>query len=325
LNRFDQIMVVSLNPAVDRVVEVPGFRAGDHQRGNRLARYPAGKATNVARAMSALGQPPAVSGFVGEAELQWYQQFLLGEGVEDCSLIPVAGCTRENITVVDPLAPGADTHVVEQGFSVAAADVARLRDALGAFAGTGRLVAFCGSLSPGLSVEQFVELQRLCLQGGAEVALDSSGAALRAGAELPLWLVKPNRQELAELTGSPLETHAEQRAAAATLARRIRWVLVSAGAEGAMLVDAAGSRQAVVPLAAEKVVGTVGCGDVLLAGFLAGWQGAIWQGADSKVQDRASDAVRRGVAAATCAATRLMRTIDAQSVEAYEQEVELRA
>ena len=58
---------------------------------------------------------------------------------------------------------------------------------------------------------------------------------------------------------------------------------------------------------------------------LAGWQGAIWQGADSKVQDRASDAVRRGVAAATCAATRLMRTIDAQSVEAYEQEVELRA
>lgn len=247
---------------------------------------------------------------------EWYKHFLLEEDVEDCRLLPVAGFTRENITIVDPQAPGSDTHVVEPGFSVTADDVARLRDALGALAVAGRLVAFCGSLPPGLTVDQFSDLLRLCLDGGAQVAVDSSGDALRAGAELPLWLAKPNRQELSEWIGTPLQTHQQLLDAATVLAQRIRWVLLSVGAEGALLVDSHGSRQATLPLAAEKVIGTVGCGDVLVGGFLAGWQSAF-----PEVHDAADVALRRGIAAATFAATQLTPAIAASSVEESEKDV----
>ena len=303
-------------------MEVPNFRAGGHQRGHqrghRLARYPAGKAINVTRASVALGHPPVATGFIGEPEAEWYRQFLLEHHVENCRLIPVAGHTRENITVVDPQSPDADTHLVEQGFSVSSDDITRLRDELGLLCETGRLVAFCGSLPPGLSVERYVGLLTFCLDLGAELVIDSSGEALRAATELPLWLVKPNREELAELTGSEIRTQTQSRDAATDLARRVRWVLVSAGAEGAQLVDARGSCQAVLPLASKEVVGTVGCGDVLLGGFLAGWQGAD---RGEEAPPPGQFALRRGVAAATLAATRMMRAIDVASVTAMESGV----
>lgn len=324
MNRFDQIVVVSLNSAVDRVVEVPDFRAGGHQRGIRRDRYPAGKAINVVRAMAALGQPATVTGFVGEAEAEWYQRFLLAKGIDDCRLIPVPGFTRENITIVDPNAPGTDTHLMEQGFTVSDGDSAQLQDVLSSVAAAGHLVAFCGSLPSGMCEKQFAELIRLCLDRGADVAVDSSGDALRVSSGLPLWLVKPNQQELAELVGQPLQTHEQQLAATAGLAERIRWVLVSLGAEGALLVDSRIARRAVLPLGSEEVVGTVGCGDILLGGFLAGWQGAEWQGTEQqRVSAAASEALCRGVAAATFAATQLTPTISAENVQALEERVEI--
>jgi len=324
MKRFDQVVVVTLNPTIDRVLEVSDFRAGGHQRCVRRDRYPAGKGINVVRAMASLGQTATLTGFVGEAESEWYQQFLLGEGIEDCRLISVPGFTRENITVVDPNAPGSDTHLMEQGFTVMADELAQLRDSLGPLASAGNLVSFCGSLPPGVSAEQFAELIRLCLDSGAEVAVDTSGDSLRASARLPLWLVKPNRQELTELSGHTSQTDELLLSSASLLAEQIRWVLLSLGGEGAVLVDSRIARRAVLPLRTEEVVSTVGCGDILFGGFLAGWQGAEWKEGDlQEVPDPASEALRRGVAAATFAATQLTPTIALARVQALEPDVEI--
>jgi len=323
LTYFDQIIAVSLNPAIDRVVEAPGFQAGGHQRVRRVARYPAGKAINVARAMAALDQQAVVTGFVGEAEAAWYRQFLQEEGIVDCRLTPVKGSTRENISIADPLSTNTDTHLIEEGFTVTSSDVAQLRDVLGSFAIGGRLIAFSGSLPTGLSVEQFTELLQYCLDSGAEVAVDSSGAALSAAADLPLWLVKPNRQELEEMAGSSLQTYEQQKDIASKLAQRIRWVLVSAGAEGAWLFDKHNSRRAVLKLPADEIVGTVGCGDVLFGGFLAGWQHASRSDTAPDAESPAADALRHGVAAATFSATQLMRAVDATNVKRLEPDVKV--
>ena len=88
-----------------------------------------------------------------------------------------------------------------------------------------------------------------------------------------------------------------------------------------MLIGEESCHQAVLPIDPKEIVGTVGCGDVLLGGFLAGLQSA----------DHAEGtlppviAVRRAVAAATLAATRLAREIDLVAVEALEADVEIAA
>ena len=302
---------------MDRVVEAHGLQVGGHQRVRRLARYPAGKAVNMARAATALGAATVVTGFVGDEEAAWYQQFLLEQGVEVCRLIAVRGSTRENITIVDPGLPGVDTHLVEEGFVVSADEVARLRDALHGLANSTSLVAFCGSLPPGLEIEAYVALVRQCLDRGAMVAIDTSGAALKAAAELPVWLIKPNRQELAELTGLPVQNALDQQAAAASLSAQICWVLVSAGGEGAWLLNRESSRHAHLPTPVEEIVGTVGCGDVLLGGFLASWQAE-----SAGREDVPGTALRRAVTAATCAATQLARSVDGQAVRVREADVE---
>ena len=309
---FEQVISVALNPAVDRVVEVPGFHVGGHRRGRRITRYPAGKAINMARAMAALGQPSTVTGFIGQPEAEWYRQFLSDHGIEDYRVVAVAEPTRENITVVDPDSRDADTHIIEQGFTIVAGDVAQLRETLSSLASPGRLFAFCGSLPAGVTVAQFVEMLQLCLDGGAQVAVDASGAALEAAVELPLWLIKPNVEELAALIGEELFTRDEQLAAAKRVAARVDRVLLSDGARGATLIDAQEVHHACATIPTEDVVGTVGCGDALLGGFLSGWQTATQQGE----ADPGQFALWQGVAAATLAATQLERRIEREGVDA---------
>jgi 1-phosphofructokinase len=100
------------------------------------------------------------------------------------------------------------------------------------------------------------------------VAIDSSGPPLAEAIAARPDLVKPNREELAELTGHSIDTIADVVGAAGRLtARGVHTVLTSLGPAGAVLVrrDAAWHATA----AALEPRSTVGAGDALLAGYLA--------------------------------------------------------
>ncbi|MDP6381074.1 MAG: 1-phosphofructokinase, partial [Phycisphaerae bacterium] len=64
-NIATSIIVVTLNPAIDRIYEVPGFEVGQHQRGQLVSIQPAGKGANVSRILSILGSRCTLTGFVG--------------------------------------------------------------------------------------------------------------------------------------------------------------------------------------------------------------------------------------------------------------------
>ena len=105
------------------------------------------------------------------------------------------------------------------------------------------------------------------LSGSTRVAVDSSGPALVAAPAAGPALIKPNREELAEAAGAEIRSLRDAVAAAHELrSRGARAVLVSLGADGALLVDADG---AVHGEARAVPRSTVGAGDALLAGFLA--------------------------------------------------------
>ncbi len=268
-----RIVAVQLNSAIDRIVEVPRLQVGGHVPGRLLSVHPAGKAMNVSRSLAVCGESGTVTGLVGEADRPSFEHFAaeVGNGRICSDWVPIAGRTRMNVTLVDPVAHQ-ETHIREEGPEVEKASVERLRDRLGALAGPRTIVCFCGSLPRGITAGELASLVDATRSTGASVGLDVSGPAARAALDVGgLWLIKPNREELAELTGRPAEDEADLRRAAESLRGKVEHVLVTAGPDGAFLLGDEGAwrgRPAVDPA---DVVNTVGSGDSLLGGFLAEW------------------------------------------------------
>lgn len=262
-----KVIVVALNPSIDRGLEVPNLVLGAHQTARLLFRRPAGKPVNLAHTLGALGKiPTVIIGFIGRGEQDDFEHHLTEAGVE-CQFLPVAGRTRENITLVDPVRR-METHLRDRGFDVSSAEVSALKRRLADACSAEAIVVFNGSLPPGLAVGDFVELVGICRRGGARVAIDVGGPALRACRSVGVWLIKPNAEELSEMLETRLETAEDIVRAGPILRQGVETALVSAGAKGAFLFSPAGDFQGYVPLDPADVRNTVGCGDALLAGFL---------------------------------------------------------
>jgi len=288
------IIAVSLNTAIDRTLDVPDLEIGGHVRGRLVSIQPAGKAVNVARFLGTLGTPCILTGFVGEGDRTRFARSFAKTGVR-VEVFEGHGPTRENITLIDP-ARGIETHVRDVGFELSKGDLERMKKKLGILAARRAYVLFAGSLPPGMDAETFDRLVGVCRDRNAYVAVDSSGPGLdpvRHGG--PLWLVKPNREELAELAGRPVETDLQMREAAEALLERAELVVVTLGQEGACLFTRAGAWRATPYLDPAEVVKTVGCGDALLAGFVH----AHARGGAPE------ECLRRGVAVGSAAALKL--------------------
>ncbi|MFI9382302.1 1-phosphofructokinase family hexose kinase [Kutzneria sp. NPDC052558] len=250
-------MIVTLtpNPAVDRTVAVPALLRGEILRASAPMVEASGKGVNVAKALLGNGYA-AKAVLVADRALRE----LLSEAAVPFEAID--GPVRTNVSLLEP--DGTVTKVNEPGMELSEADRERLL-AMTLAAG-GDVIAASGSLPPGTPGDFYAELVD---RAAAPVAVDTSGSALKAVIAARPLLVKPNLDELAELVGRRPQTLADAvEAADAVRADGARAVLVSLGADGAVLVDASGATHG------ESVVdrprNTVGAGDALLAGFLAG-------------------------------------------------------
>lgn len=307
---FEHIVTVTLNPAIDRTLEVPGFRIGGHQPGRLVSRTPAGKGINVSRALAQLGVSNTALGFVGLEESELYETFLESCGVRS-QLLSVPGRTRENITLIDPTSH-VESHIRDVGFSIGETELVRLRKKLKLLCGPGVLVIFSGSCPPGLKPAHLLELVGVCIESGGQVAVDTSGTHVSAIRNVPLWLAKPNRQELGELVGQPMQDDASILDVGRQLSKTFRALIVSCGAAGGYLFIDGSAMLGQVTVDLKRVVNTVGCGDCLLAGFVAG-----------QVQGRSvRDSYKFGLAVATAAAvSRDSGTFELDDVAAFESAV----
>jgi 1-phosphofructokinase family hexose kinase len=268
------VITVTLNPAVDKVLVVPGFRVGAHARARVRSIQAAGKGVNVARGLARLGGSPAASGFVGENEERMFVESLADEGVQ-ARFCTVSRPTRTNTTVLDP-EERTTTHLREEGFDISAADRDRLSEMLTTWlSGREATVVFAGSLPPGVEPDHFAALIGRCRQAGAEIVVDTSGPALRAAYGTgQVSVLKPNLLELGQLLGEEVAEEDAAEAARGLFKQggELRIVLLTLGVRGAWLItpeDAVGRR---CPLDAEELRNTVGCGDAFLAGWLRGRQ-----------------------------------------------------
>ncbi|MEV0618510.1 1-phosphofructokinase [Nonomuraea sp. NPDC050404] len=259
------ILTLTLNPSLDRTIEVGSLTRGAVIRAAAAHRDPGGKGVNVSRALLANQvRSRAVIPF-GGSEGRQLVALLAAEGIDMIS-IPVAGETRSNVTLAEP--DGTVTKINEPGTALTAAELDTLAGAVLDAAGAADWVVASGSLPPGVPVEVYAVLCERFAAAGIQVAVDTSGPALVSALAAGPTLVKPNREELVEATGTPITCLGDAIDAAGKLrAMGARSVLTSLGADGALLIE--GDEVWYGTCAVKEPRSSVGAGDAMLAGFLA--------------------------------------------------------
>lgn len=259
------ILCVCLNPAVDTTYLVPGLTYGMSHRVEVAGRRAGGKALNVARVLHQLGEQVLVTGFAGGADGAAVQADLAGAGI-DAELTEIEGQTRRTVTVYD----GRDATVLNEAGPLVREDewqgfLALYRRLL---AGAS-VVVVAGSQPPGVPVDAYARLTATARAAEVPVLLDAHGPELRAALPAGPDVVKPNRIELAELVGSPLENIEDVLAAGRTLvAQGAGAVVVSLGVDGLVAVTPAGEFRVRVP--APVAGNPTGAGDALAAAVARG-------------------------------------------------------
>lgn len=257
------ILTVTLNTALDITYRVRALRPHSSHRVSEVTERPGGKGLNVARVLAALGHQVTVTGFAGGATGRVVQERLTATpGVVD-ALVPVAGATRRTIAVVDDHS-GDTTQLNEPGPTVTAAEWSAFQEAYEDLLTSAAAVALCGSLPPGVPVGAYAGLVRAAKAAEVPVLLDTSGEALRRGVAARPDLIKPNADELAELTGS----HEPLRATQDARRRGARAVVASLGTSGLLAVTPEGRWRATPPASLRG--NPTGAGDAAVAGLLSG-------------------------------------------------------
>lgn len=255
-----KIVVVTPNPAIDLTYLVPRPRLGQVHRVKEVVRRAGGKGLNVASVLAQLGARATVTGFLGGSAGEQLRGLLASWQV-DQDWVGLG----EQVSTRSAVAVSADDGTVtvfnEPGPTVPASSWqdlgARVRDRLQA----GDVLVVSGSCPPGTRTEDLEDLLVGAREQGARVVLDTSGPLLGACAGLA-EVVKPNREELLEVTGATdLLAGAK-----ALLAQGAATVVVSDGPRGMHLLSQAGQvRGWHAPAPKVDVVNPTGAGDAAVA------------------------------------------------------------
>lgn len=313
--RIERIVTVTLNPAVDRVLEVDRFRVGEHQPSRLIGSHPAGKGVNVSRFLAVLGERSVCTGFVGRNELGMFEEYLerVGEGRVTTQLLVVRARTRDNTTIMDAV-DDTETHLRDIGFGVQRDDVCRVLSKTAMLSHRGSVLTFCGSLPPGVTRGDLRTMLHCAHERGAFAVVDTSPRVLPALRGDPVWLAKLNAHELAALAGMPTETFGQTVDAARVVVHgpgaSVRAVVATRGAEGAVVIAPGVELVGRVFVHPGRIASTVGSGDAMLAGLLSRLaRGEGWP-----------EAIRAGLSVATAnAVSRVPGEIDPEDIAEFAQ------
>jgi 1-phosphofructokinase len=262
-----KIATITLNPAVDQTVAIPGFQADRVNQVSWEQIDPGGKGVNVASFLSDCGCSVMVSGFLGKENARFFQDFFIQKKIAD-RFVRVPGKTRVNIKVIDSEQQQV-TDINFPGHHPSDSNVAKL------YAIVDQLILECdwfilsGSIPKGISSDIYAMLIKRLKAANKIVVLDASGESLRQAIPLAPYAIKPNLYELQELLGKPLESQgAIVQAADELLDRGIHSVVISMGSEGAIFAEKTERLSAHPPHI--EVISTVGAGDAMVAGLVVG-------------------------------------------------------
>ena len=263
---MDQIATITMNPTIDLSTSVDRVVPTHKLRCKGLKRDPGGGGINVARVARRLGAPVTAVYTTGGpiGHLLW--QLVEAEHITSCA-VRIAGQTRENFTV-DEHGSGQQFRFVLQGPQVSEDEWGECLRTVGSLDPFPKYLVASGGLAPGIPQDFYVRVAQIAKARQARFIVDTSGSALNAVLDEGVYLIKPNRRELSELTGEPLDSEKSLIDACRQIVeqRKASVVALTLGEEGALLVTADRGWRA--PALAVKTASAVGAGDSFLGGMI---------------------------------------------------------
>lgn len=259
------IVTVTCNPALDLAVRLDGLQIGGLNRTAGATLIAGGKGVNVSRVLHEMGECTQALGFVAGGNGELLVSAVAKQGVPTKFIRLLEGETRINVKLYGEQ----ETELNAPGPVVTPQKVEELLCTVSRLCEQEDILCLCGSLPPGMGTDSYARMLKAA--EGVRAIVDTTGEALLCALSEKPWLVKPNRDELAALVGRELPSIEDVIEAAEWVREKgAQNVLVSLGGDGALLC--AGEKRMYQPAPQGEVVGTVGAGDSLVAGFAAGWQ-----------------------------------------------------
>ena len=263
-----KVATLTTNPAIDQTVTLDHLIVGKVNRCHSMRFDAGGKGVNVALRLADYGVPVVATGFLGEQNTALFEQTFSRKGIED-RFVRTAGETRVNVKIID-VAEQQTTDINASGVKPNADDVAALMVQLDQMADECEWFILGGRLQDNLPADSYAQMITRVKAKGCKVILDTSGEALRLGLAAGPDVIKPNIDELSELVGKPLKGIGQVLVSArALLNDKTQLIVVSMGGDGAMFVR---DHEALIARPPKvDVKSTVGAGDAMVAGMVAGF------------------------------------------------------
>lgn len=257
------ITTITLNPAVDKTVEITDFEVGTVNRVSSIRLDAGGKGINVSKVVSSLGGKSKAVGILGGRNGSFIKEYLDHTGIENEFLF-VEGETRTNLKIVDN-SRKTNTDINEAGPQVSREALESVKRIAFAPLDGDSIVVFSGSVPANVNKDLYGQWITAAKEAGAKTMLDADGELLRQGIQAGPFLVKPNIHELEGFFGKKIEgiQEAEKLGRSLIDTYGIQVVVVSLGAKGALFLN--GECSLLAHSIEVGVKSTVGAGDSMVA------------------------------------------------------------
>ena len=260
------VYTVTFNPALDYVMNVKELSTDDINRTESEELYYGGKGINVSAILSRLDIPTVALGFTAGFTGDKLREMMNEDGIKNDFVKLNSGFTRINVKVKY----GKELDINAKGPRITPDEIEVLLQKLKQL-NCGDYLVLAGSVPSSLPDDLYSNILEELSGRNINTVVDTTGNQLLNVLKYKPFLIKPNHHELGEIFGQKMNTTEK----IIEYAKKLKEmgavnVLVSRGGDGAVLVDGNGT---VHPASAVSgtLVNSVGCGDSMVAGFIAGY------------------------------------------------------
>ena len=261
------IYTVTLSPSIDYIVRLSNMRFNITNRTDSEEYYFGGKGINVSQVLAELDLDSTALGFIAGFTGDAIEKGIRNNRIRTDFIRLSEGFTRINIKIKS----GGETEINGQGPDIPESALAELMKKLDSIR-DGDTLVLAGSIPKTCPDDIYERMLERVKNKNIMIAVDATRQLLVNSLSMHPFLIKPNRLELAEIFHKEVETQDDVVKYAGKLQEMgARNVIVSLGRRGALLLDEQGNTHSCGTLK-QPVINTVGAGDSMVAGFIAGYQ-----------------------------------------------------